>query len=99
MEQLQAAVASRITDQRMSLADMKAALTQRIAELERLEKQLSLERIRQAQLHLQNEEGRARQGVWPVPQEVRLAGPNGHQPHQDFTTDGQDYTGLDVEGR
>ena len=96
IEQAKAAVASHLTDQRMSMADMKAALTQQLAELERLEKQLSLERIRQARL---NSEGRATPIAAPVPQEVRLAGPNGHQPHRDFTTDGEDYTGLDVEGQ
>ena len=89
MEQLQAAVASRITDQRMSLADLKAAMSTKLANLERLEKELSLRRIQQAQLNARTagqptEPTPAVHQVAPVTAAVPGDNHNGH--HGDFTT-------------
>ena len=78
IEQQQAAIASRLTDQRMSLADLKTAMAERLAELERLEKELTLRRINHAQLDAR---GGAVRDAMPVAAAVG-DGNNGHHPEE-----------------
>jgi len=89
IEQVQATVASRLTDQRMSLADLKGAMAEKLAELERLEKELALRRIQQAQLNA----GTAGQPTKPTPAVHQVApvtaavpGDNHNEHRGDFTT-------------
>ena len=79
IEQQQAAIASRLTDQRMSMADLKTAMAEKLAELERLEKELALRRINRAQL---NARGGAARDATPVAAAVGTGDNNGHHPEE-----------------
>ncbi len=84
IEERQAAIASRLTDQRMSMADLKTAMAEKLAELERLEKELALRRINRAQLDVR---GGAVRDAMPVAAAVGNGNNNGHHP--------EEYNGLD----